>query len=462
MNWKRLVIGILVIILLAAGGFWAYNQFLAPASETDQNGPVTDQPPVEEAANNVVSAEGQVVPLEDTLLAFQLGGEVQEILVAEGESVTAGQPLIQLDTTDQDLAVQQAEAAVVQAEANVQSAEAGLQAAEAGLLAAQADLVTAQAQYNQLKSGATPEQIAAAESNVAIAQAGVTQAAGQLGVVVEEASSAAVKAAQARLTAAQAEYDNALKTYQPIVQNEDADAVDREQAQLQINAALAKLNAAQAALEDVLSGASADERNAASGAVSVAQRQEESAEANLQLLLAGAREEELTVALSQVSQAENGVAEARLRVEAAETAVAQAKAAVAEAEAGLAAAQSAVAKQTLKAPFAGTVANIALKVGEIASPGIPVLTLADFSEWQIETTDLTELSVVAIGQDLPVEISIDAFPGETLTGHIVDIASTADVVRGDVTYVTTIAFDDDKGLPLRWGMTTFVTVDTEQ
>jgi len=462
MNWKRLGIGIIIIVLLAAGGYWVYTQFLAPPSDNSQNGQTEDQIAAEEVDLNIVSAEGQIVPLSDVLLSFQLGGEIQEILVAEGDEVTAGQPLIQLDTTDQALAVKQAEAAVAQAEANVKSAEAGIQAAQAGLLAAQAELTSAQTQYDQLKAGATPEQIAAAESSVAVAEAGVTQAAGQLGVVVEGANSAVVRAAQARLAAAQAEYDNTLKSNQPVVQNEDADAVAREQAQLAINAAWANLQAAQAALDDVLSGASADERNAASGAVSVAQRQTDAAQANLDLLLAGPREEQLTVALAQVSQAENGVTEAELRVAAAETAVAQAKAAVAEAQAGLAAAQSAVEKQTLKAPFSAVVAAIPVKVGEIASPGIPVLTLADFSEWQIETTDLTELSVVTIGYDQPVEISIDAFPGENLTGRIIDIASVADEVRGDVTYVTTIAFDDDPGLPLRWGMTAFVTVDTEQ
>ncbi len=461
MNWKRLGIGLGVVLLLAGGGYWAYSQFLAPPSDAAPGGQVEEETAAE-VDLNIVSAEGQIVPLNDTLLSFQLGGEIQEILVAEGDEVTAGQPLIQLDTTDQELAVKQAEAAVAQAEANVKSAEAGVQAAQAGLLAAQADLLSAQAQYDQLKAGATPEQIAAAESNVAVAEAGVTQAAGQLGVVTETASSAAVRAAQARLAAAQAEYDNTLKANQPIVQNEDADAVAREQAQLTINAAWAKLQAAQAALDELLAGASVDERNAAAGAVTVAQRQAEAAQANLDLTLAGAREEQLAVALAQVSQAENKVAEAELRVAAAETAVAQAQAAVAEAQAALAAAQAAVAKQTLKAPFAATVAAIPVKVGEIAAPGVPVLTLADFSEWQIETTDLTELSVVTIGPGQPVEISIDAFPGESLTGRIVDIASTADEVRGDVTYVTTIAFDESPDLPLRWGMTVFVTVDTEQ
>ena len=59
-------------------------------------------------------------------------------------------------------------------------------------------------------------------------------------------------------------------------------------------------------------------------------------------------------------------------------------------------------------------------------------------------------------------MSIDAFPGEMLTGTITDIASASDVVRGDVTYKVTIDLGDNPDLPLRWGMTAFMTVDTSQ
>ncbi|HFQ92430.1 MAG TPA: hypothetical protein ENK32_00340, partial [Anaerolineae bacterium] len=80
MNWKRLGIGIIIIVLLAAGGYWVYAQFLAPPADNSQNGPAGDQIAAEEVDLNIVSAEGQIVPLNDALLSFQLGGEIQEIL----------------------------------------------------------------------------------------------------------------------------------------------------------------------------------------------------------------------------------------------------------------------------------------------------------------------------------------------------------------------------------------------
>jgi HlyD family secretion protein len=141
--------------------------------------------------------------------------------------------------------------------------------------------------------------------------------------------------------------------------------------------------------------------------------------------------------------------------------VGQAEAALVEATAQLEIAERNLERRTLTAPFAATVASLTVKEHEVASPTTPVITLGDFSQWRVETVDLTEADVVNIARDFPVEIMLDAFPGETITGHIIDIASISNLIRGDVTYISTIALDDDQDLPLRWGMTALVTIDTE-
>jgi len=100
-----------------------------------------------------------------------------------------------------------------------------------------------------------------------------------------------------------------------------------------------------------------------------------------------------------------------------------------------------------------------VELGQVVSPGVAVLTLADLSGWLVETTDLTELDVVAVAAGLPATVKIDAIPNETLTGKVTDIAAVSSLNRGDVTYSVTIALDEASDLPLRWGMTAFVTVD---
>jgi multidrug resistance efflux pump len=86
------------------------------------------------------------------------------------------------------------------------------------------------------------------------------------------------------------------------------------------------------------------------------------------------------------------------------------------------------------------------------------MVLADLSQWQVETTDLTELNIVDVRQGMPVEVQIDAFPDMILLGEVRRIAATGSEVRGDVTYLTTIDLIDTGELPLRWGMTAFVNL----
>ncbi len=132
-----------------------------------------------------------------------------------------------------------------------------------------------------------------------------------------------------------------------------------------------------------------------------------------------------------------------------------------KAEADVEAAQKALERMTLTAPFDGEVGEILTEVGELVGPGLPVVRYADFGGWLVKTTDLTELDVVAVKNGLPAEVRIDALPGEVLSGEVTDIATVAAVVRGDVTYEVTIALDETGDLPLRWGMTAEVNIETE-
>jgi len=159
-----------------------------------------------------------------------------------------------------------------------------------------------------------------------------------------------------------------------------------------------------------------------------------------------------------VELAQTAVAQAETAVAQAEAGVAQAEAALQQAQANVQAAELALSRMTLRAPFAGTVANIQPELGELVAPGSPVVSLADLDTWLVETTDLTELDVVNIQVGEEVELQIDAIPDETLRGTITDIDSVATPSRGDVTYVVTIELGDTSDLPLRWGMTVFVDV----
>ncbi|HUI88227.1 MAG TPA: HlyD family efflux transporter periplasmic adaptor subunit [Anaerolineales bacterium] len=119
-------------------------------------------------------------------------------------------------------------------------------------------------------------------------------------------------------------------------------------------------------------------------------------------------------------------------------------------------ARAALANGEVRAPFAGTITNLNLKVGEFASAGQPVVTLADFSSWVINTTDLTELDVVNIKQGRMVSLTLDAIPALKLHGKVQSISANYTEKEGDIDYVVKIALTDQDPR-LRWGMTAQVT-----
>ena len=65
------------------------------------------------------TASGEIVPVASIKLSFPLTGIVKTVSVAEGDSVTAGQSLVQLDTAILDAQVAQAKANLASAETQV-------------------------------------------------------------------------------------------------------------------------------------------------------------------------------------------------------------------------------------------------------------------------------------------------------------------------------------------------------
>jgi multidrug resistance efflux pump len=115
-------------------------------------------------------------------------------------------------------------------------------------------------------------------------------------------------------------------------------------------------------------------------------------------------------------------------------------------------ARAALANAELRSPFAGTVTNLDLKVGEFAASGEPVVTVADFSSWVVKTTDLTEIDVVNIKEGQPVTLTLDAIPDVTLKGYVLTIGQNYSEKQGDVVYEVSVLLTD-KNPAMRWGMT---------
>ena len=125
------------------------------------------------------------------------------------------------------------------------------------------------------------------------------------------------------------------------------------------------------------------------------------------------------------------------------------------AQSNLSAAQIALSNAELRSPVSGTVASLNVKVGESVGAGQSVATVADFSNWLVKTTDLTELDVVNIVEGQTVTVTLDAMPESLLVGTVLSIGQTFSESQGDVVYEVTISLSETDPA-MRWGMTALV------
>ena len=129
-------------------------------------------------------------------------------------------------------------------------------------------------------------------------------------------------------------------------------------------------------------------------------------------------------------------------------------------EARLDVAKAQMAALEVLAPFDGLVANLHAEAGSSINAGEIAVTVADFSEWLVKTTDLTEIDVVELTEGQPVSVTLDALPGEELSGTVLSIGQTFSENQGNVVYDVTIVLTETHPT-MRWGMTAAVTFQVD-
>jgi HlyD family secretion protein len=387
-------------------------------------------------SRGVIVADARVVPLQSAELSMSASGRVEQVLVREGDMVKAGQPLLRLDAAQQQVAVAQAEAQVVRAQANLDQLQSGARQQE--ILAAEAGLSAAQARLDRLVNGALPGQIAQAEAGLAVSSAGLAK-------VLEGADESSIVAARADLANAEAALSQAQRAYDLVGWRTDIGALPQS---AQLQQATNLYEAAQARLEllekgptsATVSGASAEVqrqqaqletlKNTLPADMRAAQADVDFNQAQLDLLLAGARPEQIAIAEADLAAATAAMQKALV----------------------------VLADTELRAPFDGTIATVGVSVGEQVGAGAPIMSLADLTEWQIETEDLTELDVVAISPGTRVLIEFDALPDLTLEGTVDYVRLRGTDNRGDIVY-TAVIRPNQSDPRLLWNMTAVVSVD---
>lgn len=340
--------------------------------------------------DNVI-AEGHVVPLQSSYLSFPAQGRVAEILVEEGQQVSQDQELARL---------------------------ADSESAAAALDSARLELLNAQQAYDDFTRTA----------DLAAAQAWQ-----------------AYQDAQALRAELEEDWENLDIDYlEDRIDDAKVDVRDREQDLEDAQEELDKYqdvdenNSFRKSAEDDLEEAQ-DDYNQAQRDLEEAQRKIDGPRADLDAALAAETEAQRDYQMwseDGYDLDQKALLESRLTA----------------AQAGLDAAQIALDNYTLKAPFAGTLTDLNLDIGQLMGPQVIAAQLADLSEFQVETSDLTELEVVRVQVGQGVEITPDALPELTLMGTVERIAQSFTTQAGDINYTVTVRLDETDPR-LRWGMT---------
>jgi multidrug resistance efflux pump len=342
----------------------------------------------------VFVVEGHLVPKSDLNLAFTVRGKVAEILVSKGEKVTAGQVLIRLSDREQ--------------------AQASLAGAELEQLAAKQALDNLMRTTKLAHAQAWQAYINAQQARAVAEQAWEKL---DLDAIKDDISNA-----QADVNAAKADLEDAQKEFDKY-KDLDENNVTRKNAADALKIAQDSYNETLRKLDEAT-----NKRDTLQAALETTQAAEAEAKRSYVNTLSGADQDTVALLEQRVSAA----------------------------EAQVTAAQSLLDGYELKAPINGSIADINLSIGQQAGPETWAVILADFSEWYVDTNDLSELDVVKVNVGQQVEVVADALPGQIMTGVVDEIAITPKNQAGDILYTVRIRLQEVDPL-LRWGMTVEVT-----
>lgn len=125
---------------------------------------------------------------------------------------------------------------------------------------------------------------------------------------------------------------------------------------------------------------------------------------------------------------------------------------VSQAQASLNAQLSLLPNYYINAPFAGTVTNVNKKVGETATAGEPVFTIADLSKLYFQV-ELDQEDYGFVRLDQPVNITFDSYPDDTFTGKIIDLPDYVGTNGTSGVVTVKISIDPIENKPVLLGMT---------
>jgi HlyD family secretion protein len=361
-----------------------------------------------------------VIQGEEILLSSEYGGQAVDILVEEGQAVSVGQVLVQLDTELLDAQIDAAQAAVDLAKTGLAQARAGARTGQIAVAEAQ----LAQAQAARVAAGrAVSDTLALVEDPQEIRM--------QIAVMQAQIQAEAYRLAQ-RL---------ALKDAAEIGKDQFADAQDRIKDAGGLGVHRVPIPGEPGSFYEYTVPSLPLEAHLAPNhwwqawvGVNATAAQKEGLEASLNQLYAQRQHPQQLAA--QVDQALSALAQAEAQVAIAQAQVGALKAGasreqidalearVEQAQAMLDSLLSERDKMAVRSPIDGVVVDCAVHRGEVAAPGATIATVADLKQVKL-TVYVPETQIGYVNLAQAVRVSVDSFADRSFEGAVTHIADTA-------------------------------------
>jgi multidrug resistance efflux pump len=407
--------------------------------------------------------KGQVIAeIDHAKLDIQLR-QGQANLASAQAHLAQAKLIVQLTSTQTQTQIQQSKALLEVSSSRLAQAQIGEElqqtATDTQIQQAESSLAQATERLNQAQELYILVQ-AQSKSQVEQAEATLKVATTRLSLAEKGAREQEVKVVENSVSQAKANFDNAKLNLERMENLNSEGTISKQQldsAQLQFDVAQSQYKSAQEQLSLIKEGTRYEDKEAA-------QAQVDQAEAALQaaksaLIQNNVRAKDVEVAKAAVKQAEATLALAKANalqnklreedVEATQASVDQAKAALELAEANtvqpqiqqqnvllaemqVKSAQDAVELlQTqindakITAPIAGIVTTKVVEIGELVSPGMPVVVITNLDTAYLTIfVAETKLGKVKLGQN--AQVSVDSFPDRTFNGKVTYISPEAE------------------------------------
>lgn len=437
------VVVVLLIIIIAAKSHGTSYQFVAVTQ-----GSITQE----------VDVTGNTTPVQSLDLAFENGGTISAVDKQAGDTVAAGDILVQLDTRN-------LEAQLAQAQANVQAEQAKLEG---------------------LQAGPTPQNVEVSQTALASAEQSLTN---EYAGVEDTVTAALAKADDAVNNQLSAFYTNPASNNPQLTFAINNEQVENN-ADFQRVSAGDSLSSWETEVESLNPDASTSTLdqtlvNATNYLTVIETLLETDATAvndaiSMPATTAAAYNNDVSTAVSEVEDAAGSVSGSQQAIASDEAAIAQAQAALSVTLAGstsqdIAAQQAAVAQaqasvqqiqveinqSSLVSPIAGVVTVQNANVGEIAAAGETITSVISNNDLEIDA-DVPETDIGKVSVGNPVSMTFNAFPDQTFTGKVFYIDPAQTIIGGVVDYLVKVSIDQSTSTAdIKSGLTTNLTIMTQ-